>query len=88
MPNQGTELRETWEYRDGKVVAAGDAALIDDWLATKLDEVRTRDWRILYQHRDTGQYWELSYPQSEMHGGGPRLLRRLAIASPDQWPVV
>jgi hypothetical protein len=31
-------------------------------------------WSTLYYDNSNGRYWELTYPQSEMHGGGaPRL---------------
>jgi hypothetical protein len=28
-------------------------------------------WRVLYRDPKDSRLWELSYPQSEMHGGGP-----------------
>lgn len=31
-------------------------------------------WLSLYRYPESGELWELSYPQSEMHGGGPRRL--------------
>ncbi|MHB1530434.1 MAG: Imm27 family immunity protein [Acidiferrobacteraceae bacterium] len=34
-------------------------------------------WNTLYQDPTGGRYWELSYPQSELHGGGPPELRYL-----------
>jgi len=68
---------------DGKVAARGDAATIDEMLATKLEEVRTdaTNWLVIFRHRETNQLWELSYPQSELHGGGPRRLRLMSEAS-------
>ena len=73
------DLRDIWHLEDGKVAARGDAAAIDEMLATKLEEVRTDEggWVVIFRHRDTNQLWELSYPQSELHGGGPRRLRRI-----------
>ena len=85
MATDSSELRETWEYVGGKMVAAGDTDVINDLLATKLEKLRAKNWRVLYRHRETGQFWELTYPQTEMHGGGPRLLRRLNITEPSQW---
>lgn len=71
--------RDVWHAEDGKVTACGDVAAIDEMLATKLEEVRTEEggWVIVFRHRDTHQFWELSYPQSELHGGGPRRLRQI-----------
>jgi hypothetical protein len=77
MTDAPDELRETWESRDGKVVAAGDTVMINEWLASKLEKVRADNWRILYRHRESGEFWELTYPHGELHGGGPRLLRRV-----------
>lgn len=72
-----SDLRDIWISEDGKMIARGDAAAIDDMLATKLEKVSSNasGWLVVYRHRETSQFWELSYPQSEMHGGGPRRLR-------------
>lgn len=77
------DLRDIWHLEDGKVAARGDAAAIDEMLATKLEKLRTEEggWIVIFRHRDTNQLWELSYPQSELHGGGPRRLRMIGEAS-------
>jgi hypothetical protein len=28
-------------------------------------------WSVLYEDPADGRYWELTYPMSDMHGGGP-----------------
>ncbi len=60
---------------------------IDLLLGTDLLKVADTDggWRSLYRHRVTGYLWELSYPHSEMHGGGPRNLKQLPLDTADQW---
>jgi len=35
-------------------------------------------WDVLYKDPSDGRFWELIYPQSELHGGGPPLLRWLS----------
>lgn len=35
-------------------------------------------WRTLYLDPNEGGYWELSYPESHMHGGGPPELKRIS----------
>jgi len=35
-------------------------------------------WEKLFQDPDDKRYWELTYPESEMHGGGAPLLRNLS----------
>ena len=37
-------------------------------------------WETLFQDPDDGRYWERTYPQSGMHGGGPPCLM---IISPE-----
>jgi hypothetical protein len=32
-------------------------------------------WETLYQDPQDGRYWVRSYPNSEMHGGGPATLK-------------
>jgi hypothetical protein len=78
------DLRDLWYSEDGKMLAGADALAINEMLATKLEEVRTdvTNWIVIFRHRDTNQLWELSYPQSELHGGGPRRLR-LIDSAPD-----
>ncbi|AZO82114.1 MULTISPECIES: Imm27 family immunity protein [unclassified Bosea (in: a-proteobacteria)] len=58
-----------------------------DKLPETFEQIATADagWTILYRDRDTAQFWELSYPSSDMHGGGPRCLRQLFIESAHQW---
>jgi Immunity protein 27 len=35
-------------------------------------------WETLFQDPDDGRYWEQTYPQSEMQGGGPPALKCLS----------
>jgi len=77
------ELNDVWELHDGHMRAVGDAPLIDDLLKNELVEVRMDNWAVLYRHNETGEYWDLTYPQSEMHGGGPRRLR--VVTDPSDW---
>jgi len=77
------ELNDVWEVYDSRMRPMGDAQSIDDLLKNKLVEVRRGDWAILYRHKETGEFWELTYPQGEMHGGGPRRLR--IVSDPNDW---
>jgi hypothetical protein len=36
-------------------------------------------WDILHRDPADGRYWELTYPHSEVHGGGPPLLTWLSV---------
>ena len=37
-------------------------------------------WETLYRDPATGDLWEVTYPYSEMHGGGPRRLQAISLA--------
>jgi hypothetical protein len=80
-----TELNDVWAFRDGKMLAEGDAKTIDALLGAKLIELKKGNWAILYRHKDTKELWDLVYPQAELHGGGPRRLRRLDLSDPEKW---
>lgn len=72
-----SELNDILVLENGRIVARGDAVTINEMLANELQKVGVDEggWTTIYRHRDTGELWELSYPNSEMHGGGPRRLR-------------
>jgi hypothetical protein len=50
--------------------------------ASDLVRLATRNggWTVPYRDPSYGRLWEMSYPQSEMHGGGPPLLRVISAA--------
>lgn len=76
-----TELRGDWIKVDGHVVGDPVSARIAHLIAHELVESETADagWSTLYRDPTGGRYWELSYPRSEMHGGGPRDLIQLDL---------
>jgi hypothetical protein len=70
----------------GKWIPQGDRTVADEacaWIKRLTSEVfrqvaeREGGWRVLYVDPSTGSYWELTYPESQMHGGGPPMLTRL-----------
>lgn len=82
-------LIEDFVLKGSKIVAAGDAARIDAMLRDELVKVADAEggWTVLYQHKTTGTFWEVSYPNSGMHGGGPRQLVELSEESARAWPA-
>ena len=80
-------LRDLLSVEGSRAVRGGDATAIDHLLATQLVEVAYADdgWRILLKHRLTQEFWELSYPDSEMQGAGARQLRTLALSTFEEW---
>ncbi len=62
--------------KDDKIVENSNCALIKEKLTNALIQVAisTDGWTTLYKEKNSDVYWELTYPQSEMHGGGPAQL--------------
>lgn len=74
-----TRLEGHWTEANGKVEADATARRIEDLAEHHLKELK-RDasgWLILFRDPDDGRLWELAYPKSEMHGGGPPTLRAI-----------
>ena len=77
----GTSLLGDWIVR-GTQVEGDEICNRIKWLVTeKLQEVTTdvSGWDVLYRDPADGRYWELTYPQSLMHGGGPPRLTHLSV---------
>jgi len=67
------ELRGGWRTVAGTVEADEICRRIEELTSTVLHEM-ARDssgWDVLYVDPEDGRYWELIYPASEEHGGGP-----------------
>jgi hypothetical protein len=74
-----TVLTGQWILQGGCPVADDVCKRILALMKSHLVEVG-RDasgWNTLYRDPTDGRYWELVYPQSELHGGGPPELRCL-----------
>ncbi len=68
------------EAADGSVVKDSACDRIQ-WLTESYFEQIAVDgdkWSALYRDPEEGSYWEFTYPQSHMHGGGPPALSRIA----------
>lgn|SRR5690606_30008759 len=69
-----------WIEKDGSVVQDSVCEQIQ-WLTDsyfKQIAVDGNNWSALYKNPDDGSYWELTYPKSHMHGGGPPTLQRIS----------
>ena len=76
-----TLLVGTWDVPEGRVVPDHTCVRIDVLVRTHFEELG-RDasgWDVLFRDPDDGRLWELTYPQSELHGGGPPQLRCLLV---------
>jgi hypothetical protein len=74
-----TVLAGRWVMQDGCMVGDAIEQRIGALVAGYLFELRRAadGWEVLYRDPATAAFWELTYPSGEMHGGGPRLLRRI-----------
>jgi len=83
-----TELKGRWIAEDGRV--RGDAICERiKWLTQSylVQVAYSRDgggWETLFRDPGDGRLWERTYPQSEVHGGGPP---RLSLLTPEQAAV-
>jgi hypothetical protein len=76
-----TALVGRWILDGGRVVVDDTCKQIEALTRThliKIDNDRS-GWLTLYRDPDDGRFWELDYPQSELHGGGPPRLRVISL---------
>lgn len=79
-PNE-TELRGNWMFIESSIKADDVSKRIEILISSYLIEMCTDEsgWNKLYQDPDDKRFWELTYPDSEMHGGGAPLLKNLSM---------
>jgi hypothetical protein len=78
--NKETILVGNWIEKEDSVVQDSVCERIQ-WLTDsyfKQIAVDGNNWSALYKNPDDGSYWELTYPKSYMHGGGPPTLQRIS----------
>jgi hypothetical protein len=73
-----TELIGKWILEDRKM-RADDVCGRVEWLAAHhLRRIAISEefggWETLFQDPDDARFWERTFPQGEMHGGGPPAL--------------
>ena len=69
-----------WIEQNGKMEQDSVCERIQ-WLTNSYFQeikVNADSWSALYKNPDDGSYWELTYPMSHMHGGGPPSLTRIS----------
>jgi hypothetical protein len=76
-----TDYLGDWNVQGTQVEADETCKRIKWLVAEKLIEITTdaSGWDVLYRDPADGRHWELTYPQSHMHGGGPPRLTHLSI---------
>ena len=76
-----TDLVGQWLLKKGAVEADATCRKIEWLIAHQLVQLGadSSGWDELYRDPDDGRLWELTWPQSEMQGGGPPRLTCLTI---------
>jgi len=76
-----TIIRGNWEMVNGRMIEDGVCRRIRSLIEVSLQQVAvSKDgWEKLFLDPSDGRYWELSYPESKMHGGGPPTLRLASV---------
>jgi hypothetical protein len=78
-------LTGSWIVRDGRIRADSVCDRIEWLISRELQMVANSPewggWETLYKDPNDGRYWERTYPQGDLHGGGPPQLR---LITPEQ----
>jgi hypothetical protein len=77
-----TEITGKWLMSQGRVVADEVCQRILDLTNEYMFKLGCdpSGWNALYRDPIDGRLWELVYPKSELHGGGPPQLRCISIS--------
>jgi hypothetical protein len=72
----------SWKFENGRVIEDEACTEIRTIIRDRLRVVGAdlSGWFKLFLELETGQYWELDFPQSGSHGGGPPRLRKVNLA--------
>jgi len=67
-----------WIYENGEIVADSNCKIIESMLKEELREIEVSEdgWTKRYQD-ENGNIWELTFPESNLLGGGPPQLTRI-----------
>jgi hypothetical protein len=80
LPDE-TAIEGHWVVVRRKVVADDATLRIERLVADHLAPIAASadGWSKLFRDPDDGRLWEHTYPQSEMHGGGPPRLEVISL---------
>jgi Immunity protein 27 len=69
-----------WTAQGGRRVANQECEIISHLVKYHFLKVGEREegWTVLYRDPTNDTFWERTYPQGEMHGGGPPTLTQLS----------
>jgi len=74
-----TKLEGKWIFENSEVREDETCKRIKALVNNHLTEIGSTmsGWKMLFIDPDDNRYWELSYPQGNLHGGGPPCLINL-----------
>jgi hypothetical protein len=66
------EIVGKWIFEDGKIIADSNCQFIKSMIENDLKEIKVSEdgWTKQYEDKN-GIIWELTFPESDLHGGGP-----------------
>jgi hypothetical protein len=73
------ELIGSWTFANNKGVIDENCKMVNELLNKELQFISDDNsgWNKLYKYNIDSSYWELTYPQSDLHGGGPPALKKI-----------
>ena len=73
------EIQGSWQLIGSSIKADSISERIELLITQYLIELAKDEsgWYTLFQDPEDNRYWELSYPESELHGGGAPCLKCL-----------
>ena len=82
LPHE-TDLLGGWISVNGRTSADVTETRINLLLAGYLEKIASTSdgWDQLYRDPEDHRYWELTFPQSGAHGGGPKRLTNISAES-------
>ncbi|WP_052417196.1 Imm27 family immunity protein [Cellvibrio mixtus] len=80
LKNTENFLEGAWVLENGKIVEDSVSKRIQLLITAFLKKVAVSDdgWDTLYIDTDDSRYWELTYPESNLQGGGAPALKNIA----------
>jgi hypothetical protein len=83
---QEIEIVGTWFMQNGRMMADDACQRIDSLIKSELVSIASANggWDQLYRDPNDGRYWERTFSQSEMQGGGPPTLRFIDFSTAAQ----
>jgi hypothetical protein len=79
-----TDLIGSWVLGEDRRMRADETCQRIEWLIRhRLERVAVgaHGWEVLFRDPRDGRFWERTFPQGEMHGGGPP---RLTLVTQDE----